>query len=88
MASWDSLVAFAITLPETEESTWYGTPALKEKVALLSSGDDAFYTTAHYDGYGSILVNLEVVDEIQVKELVTEAWRLKAPASLRKAFDS
>lgn len=59
---------------------------LGEKEALLASGDAAFYTTPHYDGYGSILVDLTVVDETQLHELVTEAWRLKAPAALRKAF--
>ena len=110
MATWESLVAFATTLPETEASPWYGTPAVKvrgkgfirlrnegdvvvmcpleEKVALLASGDTAFHTTSHYDGYGSILVILDAVDETQLRELVTEAWRLKAPATLRKAFAS
>ncbi|PRX47580.1 hypothetical protein B0I33_105159 [Prauserella shujinwangii] len=61
---------------------------LDEKQALLGSGDPAFSTTAHYDGYGAILVNLELVDPDQLAELVEEAWRLKAPARLRKAFDA
>lgn len=60
---------------------------LAEKEALLASGDPAFYTTPHYDGYGAILVNLEAVDRTQLAELITEAWRLKAPATLRRAFD-
>ena len=60
---------------------------LDEKEALLASGDPAFTTTAHYDGYGAILVDLDRVDPAQLAELLTEAWRLKAPARLRKAFD-
>lgn len=28
------------------------------------------------------------LDDDQLHELLTEAWRLKAPAGLRKAFDS
>jgi hypothetical protein len=32
---------------------------LPEKAALLQSGDPAFYTRPHYDGYGAILVNLD-----------------------------
>lgn len=32
---------------------------LDEKAALLDSGDAAFFTTAHYDGYGSISVAAE-----------------------------
>jgi hypothetical protein len=59
--------------------------ALDEKAALLASGDPAFYTTPHYDGYGAILVDLAKVDPGQLAELVEEAWRIKAPARLRKA---
>jgi hypothetical protein len=61
---------------------------LGEKDALLASGDPAFYTTPHYDGYGAILIDLDRVDSEQLAELVEEAWRRKAPARLRKAFDA
>jgi len=60
----------------------------EEKAALLASGDRAFSTVAHYDGHGSILVDLDRVDAGQLAELVTEAWRLRAPVRLRKTFDS
>jgi hypothetical protein len=56
---------------------------LDEKEALLASGDPAFYTTPHYDGYGAIIVNLDRVERAQLAELVAEAWRLKAPRRLR-----
>lgn len=59
-----------------------------EKAALLASGDPAFFTTAHYDGYPSILVDLAQVGRDQLAELLAESWRRKAPARLRKAFDS
>jgi hypothetical protein len=109
---WQDVVAIARRLPEVEESTSYGTPALKvkgkgfarlrseaegglvlmcqldEKEALLASGDPAFYTTPHYDGYGAILVDLEAVDRDQLVELIEEAWRAKAPVRVRKAFDA
>jgi len=61
---------------------------MDEKEALLASGDPAFSTTPHYDGYGAILVDLEKVGRDQLVELVEDAWRVKAPARLRKAFDS
>ena len=61
---------------------------LGEKEAMLTSGDPAYYTTSHYDGYGAILVDLERVDPDQLAELIEESWRLKAPAKLRKAFDA
>lgn len=108
MTTWEEVVRLASTLPEVEESTWYGTPGLKvagkgfarlrteaegglvlmcgldEKAALLESGDPAYFTTPHYDGYGSILVDLERVDVEQLRELLTDSWLLKAPPKVRK----
>jgi hypothetical protein len=61
---------------------------MDEKEALLASGDPAFYTTPHYDGYGAILVDLERVERDQLEELVEEAWRERAPVRVRKAYDA
>ncbi|RTL66372.1 MAG: hypothetical protein EKK42_17450 [Pseudonocardiaceae bacterium] len=61
--------------------------ALDEKDAMLASGDPTFSTTPHYDGYGSVLVDLTRIGSAQLTELITEAWRLKAPARLRSAHD-
>lgn len=61
---------------------------LDEKAALLASGDPAFFTTAHYDGHGAILVDLDRVDDDQLTELIRDSWRDKAPARLRKLLDS
>ena len=98
--TWDDLLEFALTLPDTAESTHWGTPAAKvrgrmflrlredddsvvvlcsawEKEALLSSGDPAIFTTPHYDGHGSVLLRLsEAAMDAEVRELVTEAWRI------------
>ena len=61
---------------------------LDEKEALLASGDPAFFTTPHYDGYAAILVDLEKVSREHLAELLEEAWRRKAPPRLRKEFDA
>ena len=53
-----------------------------EKAALLDSGDAAFFTTPHYDGHGMIIVDLDRVDVDQLRELLEEAWRLRAPRRL------
>ena len=58
-----------------------------EKEALLTANPDAYYTTPHYDNYPIILVNLAAVDRNELRELITESWRIKAPIKLRKAFD-
>ena len=61
---------------------------MEEKEALLASGDPAFYTTPHYDGYGSILVDLDAIDEQRLSELIEDAWRGRAPVTLIRKFDA
>lgn len=58
-----------------------------EKAALLASADPAFYTTPHYDGYAMILVDLDRIDEQRLTELIEDAWLLKAPIRVRKAYE-
>jgi hypothetical protein len=61
--------------------------SLDEKAALLATGEPAFSTTAHYDGHGSILIDLTLVDRAQLRELLVEAWRIKAPRKLLGLLD-
>lgn len=101
----------ALSLPETSEKPWFGTPGFRvkdksflriraeaegglvvfvsdlgEKEALLESEPDKFYTTPHYDGHPSVLVNLAAVDVEELRELITESWLLKAPKRVLKAY--
>jgi hypothetical protein len=57
--------------------------SLDEKQRLLESGEPAYFTTPHYDGYGSIIVNLAKVDRTALRELLVQSWRMKAPPRLR-----
>jgi hypothetical protein len=59
-----------------------------KKALLLRSGEPAFYTTPHYDGYPAVIVNLKKVKRGMLIELITESWRRKAPLKLLKEFDS
>ena len=61
---------------------------LEDKEALLRSDSDAFFTTPHYDGYPYVLVRLEAVDPVELSELIEDAWRLRAPKRVIKAFDA
>ena len=61
---------------------------LGEKQALLDQDHPAFFTTPHYDNSPIVLVDLPAVDLDELRELITESWRLKAPARLRKAYDA
>jgi hypothetical protein len=60
---------------------------LGEKEALLQSDPKKFFTTPHYDGYPTVLVNLKAVGVRELRELITESWRLKAPKRVLQAFD-
>jgi hypothetical protein len=52
---------------------------LGEKEALLASDPKKFFTTPHYDGYPTVLVNLKAVGVRELRELIVESWRVKAP---------
>jgi hypothetical protein len=60
---------------------------LGEKDALLQSDPKKFFTTAHYDGYATVLVNLKAVGVKELRELITDSWRTRAPTKLLKEFD-
>lgn len=53
-----------------------------EKLALLKSDADKFFTEPHYDGFPAVLVRLAAVNKTELRALLVEAWRCQAPASL------
>ena len=60
---------------------------LGDREALLQGQPDAFFSTPHYDGYPYVLVRLDVADPVELAELIEDAWRLRAPKRLVKAYD-
>jgi hypothetical protein len=101
----------AQSLPGVEDSTSYGTPALKVKGQLLArlhqggecfvlrstfedrkklmrSDPAIFYITDHYQDYPWVLVRFLTVDADALPQIVEDAWRLVAPKSLIKKFDT
>jgi hypothetical protein len=60
---------------------------LGEKEALLESEPEKFFTTPHYNGYPTVLVRLAAVDVEELRGLITESWRLKAPKRVLQAFE-
>ena len=61
---------------------------LGEKEALRTSNPDAFFTTPHYDGWPIVLVNLDEVDDEELRDLITDSWLIKAPPKLRRRLES
>jgi hypothetical protein len=53
-----------------------------EKQALLLGEPDAFFTAPGYEEAPLVLLRLAAVDEGRLTELVTDAWRMRAPADL------
>jgi hypothetical protein len=53
-----------------------------EKQALLLGEPDKFFTTPGYDGWPLVMLRLDEVDDGRLAELVTDAWRMRAPLDL------
>jgi hypothetical protein len=58
-----------------------------EKQALLLGEPDVFFTTPAYDGLPLVMLRLALVDVARLRELVTDAWRMRAPELLVRDFD-
>ncbi len=50
-----------------------------EKQALLLGEPAVFFTTAGYDGWPLVMLRLAQVDVDRLRELVVDAWRMRAP---------
>ncbi len=59
-----------------------------EKELLIGAEPDKFFTTPHYDGHPSVLVRLRAVDREELAELLTDAWRARAPKRLAATLDT
>jgi hypothetical protein len=53
-----------------------------EKQALLLGEPDLFFTTPSYDGMPLVMLRLAEVDAERLRELVIDAWRMRAPDTL------
>jgi hypothetical protein len=47
-----------------------------------------FFTTPGYDGWPLVMLRLAEVGAGRLAELVTDAWRMRAPAELAAGFDA
>lgn len=58
-----------------------------EKQALLLGEPRLFFTTPGYDGWPLVMLRLAEVDAARLAELVTDAWRMRAPKELSAQLD-
>jgi hypothetical protein len=57
-----------------------------EKQALLLGEPGLFFTTDGYDGWPLVMLRLAEVDQERLAELVTDAWRMRAPRELAERY--
>ena len=58
-----------------------------EKQALLLGEPEVFFTASGYDGWPLVMLRLAEVDIERLTELVTDAWRMRAPRDLAGELD-
>jgi len=54
----------------------------EDKAALIAGDPEKYFTTPHYDGWAVVLVRLAAVGERELRELLVDAWRVRAPKRL------
>jgi hypothetical protein len=59
-----------------------------QKDLILSSDRRKFFTEQHYNGYPAILVRLKEVTVADLRVLLEEAWRCRAPKALLAERDA
>ena len=59
---------------------------LDDKLGLIGSNPDVFFTIPHYANYPAVLVQLDKISLDQLREVVTDAWLARAPKKLAAQF--
>jgi hypothetical protein len=60
---------------------------LEEKEAMIAAEPRKFFTTPHYDGHPMVLVRFGAIGRKELRELLTESWRLRAPKKVLLEFE-
>lgn len=60
----------------------------EERTALIAAEPEKFSMTNHDSVYHWVRVSLDAVDAGEMRELLEDAWRMKAPKRLVKAHDA
>lgn len=62
------------------------TDGVEMKEALLKSDPTVFFTTPHFDGFAAVLVRLSKIGKIRLRDVLTDAWLVRAGPKLATAF--
>ena len=61
---------------------------LESKEMILESSGGACFETPHYEGHGAFLVRLADIDPDELRDLLEDAYRTKAPVRAIKELDA
>lgn len=62
------------------------TDDLEMKDAMLGSGEPAFFTIPHFDGYAAVLVLLRKLSVARLRPVIEDAWLSQAPKKFAAEF--
>lgn len=62
--------------------------SVEDKEALIAANPEVYFTTPHYDGHPAVLARIETIGDAEMTEMVTEAYRLRAPKMLVRQLDA
>ena len=75
MADADDVRRLALSLPDVEEVDSDGFDFRVGGKGFVWS----FFTAPGYEGWPLVMLRLEAVDRRRLRQLVTDAWRMRAP---------
>jgi len=61
----------------------------EDKAAMVGDADSPFFTTPHWNGYNAVLLlerDIARITLAELREVVTDAWLVKAPRRLAAAY--
>lgn len=77
-----------VALSRDEKSMGFGFPK-EERAALIAAEPDKFFMPIRSDErYNWVQVRLSAIDEIEVRELVIDAWRMVVPKRVADAYSA
>ena len=57
-----------------------------EKLALIDSAPDVFFTIHHFDGYAAVLLHLDRISEERLGDVIVDSWIAVAPKKAVAAY--
>jgi hypothetical protein len=59
-----------------------------EKLLILDSNPDVYFTSPHYDGWPGVQIRLEHIEREELRQRLEDAWLIQAPKRLAAAYVS